>query len=70
MYITNPENIPKSAIPVNGLIANYLMNEKKVPLLSKKKFDSGETIYYFADTFTVNLHLKELPFWMKLTRFY
>lgn len=66
MYIVNPENIPKK-ISVCGVIANYLIEEKKVPLLGKSE-DGNQ--WYFADTFRVNLCLKEMPFWMKLARFY
>lgn len=65
--ITNPEVIPRShVITVNGVVANYLMNEKKVPLLGKNQYKSE---FYFAKTFEVELFMKEMPFYLKLSKY-
>jgi hypothetical protein len=62
--LINPEIIPKErTIIVNGVIANYLMQDKKVPLLGKSPDGSK---FYFSSTDDVNKFIKELPFWMKL----
>lgn len=62
--LTNPEIIPKEkTIIVNGVIANYLMRDKNVPLLGKSHDGSK---FYFSLTDDVKKFIKELPFWMKL----
>ena len=67
MYIVNEEQIPKTAISVNGVVAHYLMEEKKIPLLGKSE---DKTKWYFADTFSLVMALENMPFWLKLVRHY
>ena len=65
--LTNPEVIPRShLIIVNGVVATYLMNEKKVPLLGKNSYKSE---FYFMKTSEVELFLKEMPFYLKLSKY-
>lgn len=62
--LINPETIPKNKrISVNGVVANYLMNEKKIPLLGKSQ-DGKE--FFFIDTYEIQMFLQAMPFWYKL----
>lgn len=67
MYIVNPNLLNQEKLYVcNGIIANWLMTQKSIPLLSKT--DSGEFI--FAKTDLLKEVLQELPFYLNITRFF
>lgn len=66
MYITNPESIPKNKIYFcNGIISEWLIYQKKLPLLCKNGRQFG-----FMKTDALEKALKELPFWLKVTKIF
>lgn len=66
MYIVNGEALDESKVyECSGIEAEWLMFEKKLPLLSSTK--DGK--YYFAKTDSLNDALEEIPFWLKVKKF-
>jgi hypothetical protein len=66
MYVTNPQAIDKSKLYVcNGIIANYLIYEKHLPLFSHDKSDGK---WYFAKTELLNKAIEEMPFYYNLSK--
>jgi hypothetical protein len=64
MYIVNPKKLKKETIYwCNGLTANWLIYEHHFPLLCKE-----ERCFGFAKTEKLEEVLKELPFWLKITK--
>ena len=62
MYILNPKNIPKNRMYVcNGLIANWLITNAKLPLMARNGRD-----FMFAKSDKLDESIKKLPFWMKV----
>ena len=62
MYILNPKNIPKNRMYIcNGLIANWLVTNSKVPLMARNGRD-----FIFAKTDALEESLKRVPWWMKV----
>ena len=62
MYILNPKNIPKNRMYVcNGLIANWLITNAKLPLMARNGRD-----FMFAKTEVLEGALKKIPWWMKV----
>lgn len=66
MYIVNPEILDESKYFVcNGVIAEYLIYEKHLPLFSRKK-EMGK--WYFAKTDALLKAIDEMPFWLNLSK--
>jgi len=65
MYIINESQIPKNAIVVNSIVAHYLIETKKIPLLGKSEDRSK---FYFGNTDEANLAIKNMPFYLKMVR--
>ena len=64
MYIINSDNLPPERLyKTNGVIANWLMTQKSMPLLSR---ENGSFI--FADTELLREVLKDLPFYLRISR--
>jgi hypothetical protein len=64
MYITNPEVVSEDKIYwCNGVISEWLIFQKHLPLLSKKGRCFG-----FAKTEKLAEALKDLPFWLKIAK--
>jgi len=67
MYVVNIEDYPKEALYFcNGIIANYLITNAKLPLLGKTK----EGKFAFSKTENLEKALKAMPFRYKMTRNY
>jgi len=67
MYIVNTDSLPQDKLyKCNGIIANWLMKEKSVPLLGKSK--TGE--YVFSKTELLDEVLKNLPFYFNITKIF
>ena len=65
--LINPETLPeKNSIKVNSIIARWLMNEKKVPLLGKTEDKKKGFIFWFSNTEEIRKYLKEMPLNLKL----
>ena len=64
MYILNPESIPKEKIYwCCGIIAEWLMENKKIPILCRK-----DRMFGFMKTESLNDALKNMPFWLRLSK--
>jgi hypothetical protein len=64
VYITNPEEFGKEKIYwCNGVVGEYLIYEKHLPLLCKDGRCFG-----FAETDALKLALEQLPFWLKIVK--
>jgi hypothetical protein len=66
VYVINGKEWGEEKIyKCNGLIANWLIYEKNIPLFSQdKKF------YYFARTKTLEEALKDLPFYYNIAKIF
>lgn len=66
MYVTNPESIDKNKLyECNGIIANYLIYERNIPLFSR---DKSQGKWYFAKTDALLKALEEMPFYCNLSK--
>ena len=64
MYILNPDALSQDKIYYcNGIIANWLIYTKHLPLLCKKDRKFG-----FAITNSLKEAILELPFWLKINK--
>jgi hypothetical protein len=64
MYITNPKSISKDKIYYcNGIISEWLIYQRHLPLLCR-----DGRLYGFMRTSNLEKALKELPFWLKITK--
>ena len=67
MYIINADAFPQDKLfKTNGVIANWLIREKNIPLLGKSK--TGE--YCFSKTELLNEVVLTMPFYLKLTEMF
>jgi len=65
MYVTNVDDLQQDKLyKCNGLIAEWLMIEKKIPLLGKSK--NGQ--FVFSKTDLLEEVLKGLPFYLNITK--
>lgn len=66
MYVTNPKSIDKSKLYVcNGIIANYLIYEKHLPLFAR---DKSACQYFFVKTEGLLKAVEELPFYYRIAK--
>lgn len=66
MYVTNPEAIDKNKLyECNGIIANYLIYERNIPLFSR---DKSEGKYFFVKTEALLKAIEELPFYYRIVK--
>ena len=64
MYVLNSDAIPKDKIYFcNGLIAEFLLYQKHLPLLCKK-----ERMFGFAITENLEKAIKDIPWWLKISK--
>ena len=61
--INNPETIPMT-YRCNKRTADYLIYEKKIPLLGVK-----DGVYFFTHNYATYRAIKELPLWLKINNF-
>ena len=67
MYIINVDALPESLLfKCNGIIANWLMEEKSIPVLGKSK--DGK--WCFMKTELLEEVLKGLPFYYDITKIF
>ncbi len=65
MYVVNPDIIKENKLyKTNGIIANWLINSKNIPLFGRGK--NGE--WYFANTDLLKEVLENIPFYYKITK--
>lgn len=62
MYVINAEKSMPKVYKCNGLIANWLIMQKSIPLLER---EDAET-WLFADTDLLREVLEDLPFYLKV----
>lgn len=60
MYITNPSSL-SNTYKCNKRIAQYLINQHKIPLLSQK-----DGVFYFTRTDKLQNIIDNLPLWLKI----
>jgi hypothetical protein len=66
MYVLNPEiALEKRIYWVNGIIAEWLIETKKIPILCKK-----DRLFGFAKTEELNRAILDMPFWLKLSKIF
>lgn len=66
MYVTNPEVIDKSNLyECNGIVGNYLIYEKHLPLFSR---DKSEGKWYFVKTEALLKAVSEMPFYYNISK--
>ena len=66
MYILNPDTLAGDKIYFcNGIIGEYLIYTKHFPLFCKKG-----RLFGFARTKELEDVLRELPFWLKITKIF
>lgn len=66
MYVTNPQSIDKSKLyECNGVVGNYLIYEKHLPLFSRDKIQGK---WYFVKTEALIKALEEMPFYFNLSK--
>jgi len=64
MYILNPEVLSEDKIYYcNGLVSAWLIEQKRLPLFCKKG-----RMFGFARTELLKKAIKEIPFWLKLSK--
>lgn len=64
MYILNSDKIPNDKIYwCNGIVSNWLIYTKHLPLLCKKDRKFG-----FSITNELKKAVLELPFWLKISK--
>lgn len=66
MYVTNVEAIDKNNLyECNGIVGNYLIYEKHLPLFSR---DKSQGKWYFAKTEALLKAIKEMPFYYNISK--
>lgn len=66
MYLTNVEAIDKNKLyECNGIIANYLIYERHLPLFSR---DKSEGKWLFVKTDALLKAIEEMPFYFNLSK--
>lgn len=66
MYVTNVDKIdPEKVYECNGVIAEYLIYQKHISLLSRNQ-KLGK--WYFAKTDNLEKALEEMPFWLNIAK--
>lgn len=66
MYVTNPQIVDKNKLyECNGIVGNYLIYEKHLPLFSR---DKSEGKWYFVKTDALLKAIEEMPFYFNISK--
>lgn len=66
MYVTNVEAIDKNKLyECNGIVGNYLIYEKNLPLFSR---DKSEGKWYFVKTDALLKAIEEMPYYYNISK--